>query len=70
MSMNRMETVLFDGFKREAAIVLESKITMDEVEKLLQEKFSADAGLLLEETVVDQQMAMEGIENTLHELRE
>ena len=65
-----METVLFDGFKREAAIVLESKITMDEVEKLLQEKFSADAGLLLEETVVDQQMAMEGIENTLHELRE
>ena len=48
-----METVLFDGFKREAAIVLESKVTIDEVEQLLRDKFSHDAGQLLEETVVD-----------------
>ena len=53
MSINRMETVLFDGFKREAAIVLESKVTIGEVEQLLREKFSADAGQMLEETVVD-----------------
>ena len=53
MSMNRMENVLFDGFQREAMVVLKTKITADEVMDMMNEKFNQDAGLMLEESVID-----------------
>ena len=70
MSMKRMETLLYDGFQREAKLILESKITRPEVQEMMDMKFGQEAGLMLEESVVDQQVTLEGIEHQLNELRD
>ena len=68
-TVNRVETILMDGFKNEARTVLSGKLGRDQADELLEKKYDVETALVIETSVTEAVMQMADIEGELTDLR-
>lgn len=63
--VDRVETVLMDGFKHEARTVLSGKLSKEEAGELLEKKYDLETALVIESSVTDAIMQCSSVEQDL-----
>ena len=64
-AVNRVETVLMDGFRHEAKNVLSGKLGKDEAKVLLEKKYDVETALVIESSITDCIMKVSEMESEM-----